>query len=136
MPTVLTIAGVVLRDAEGRMLTVRKSGTTMFMLPGGKLETGEASDEAATRELAEELGIEVPAASLRLLGSWRATAANEPDTVVESTIYCSDSIEEPMAAAEIAELVWMRLDEASEYANVAPLLRLHVVPTLLALVRH
>ncbi|MDQ4110455.1 MAG: NUDIX domain-containing protein, partial [Actinomycetota bacterium] len=39
------------------MLTVRKNGTTKFMLPGGKLEPGESAAEAAVREVAEELGV-------------------------------------------------------------------------------
>ena len=54
---------VVIRD--GRLLLVRERGKSAFSLPGGKARKGEPSLAAATRELAEELGM-FPKSATRL----------------------------------------------------------------------
>lgn len=53
---------------DGRLLLVRRRrapGAGCWSLPGGKVDVFEASERAAARELAEELGVE--AEGLRLL---------------------------------------------------------------------
>jgi 8-oxo-dGTP diphosphatase len=58
-------ARVMVFDAAGRVLLIRcvamrRSGEFAFWLtPGGEIETGEEPNEAARRELREELGLEV-----------------------------------------------------------------------------
>jgi len=47
---------IVLKD--GKVLLVKDRGVRAFSLPGGKIEKGESTVEAATRELYEETGIE------------------------------------------------------------------------------
>ena len=46
----IRVSAVVIRDADGRVLTVRKRGTSMFMFPGGKPDPGERPVDAAVRE--------------------------------------------------------------------------------------
>lgn len=130
MSLVITVAAVVFRDRDGRMLTVRKSGTTKFMLPGGKLEPGESAAEAAVREVAEELGVRLRVEDLALLGEFEADAANEPGHLVRSTVFTWTGEVTPDAAAEIAELRWASLAEITEGAEFAPLTREYVVPAL------
>ncbi len=114
---------------DGRVLTVRKRGTSRFMLPGGKLEPGESAYAAAVREVREEVGLEVD--HLTLLGEFTADAANEPGHLVESTVYAAslpDPAVEPAAAGEIAELRWVEVAGAGD--DLAPLLVDHVLPVL------
>ncbi|MDX1568956.1 MAG: 8-oxo-dGTP diphosphatase MutT [Xanthomonadales bacterium] len=59
---VLVAAGI-LRDAEDRILVQQRAPGThqggLWEFPGGKVEPGEAALDALTRELREELGVEV-----------------------------------------------------------------------------
>ncbi len=111
---------------EGHLLTVRKNGTSRFMLPGGKLEAGESAHDAAVREVREEIGLEI--SDLTLLGEFGADAANEPGHRVESTVYLAPLPGEPVAAGEIAELRWT--DLACDYDDLAPLLSVAIIPRL------
>ena len=82
---IVEVVGAVIRDATGRLLTVRKRRTQPFMLPGGKREPGEDDLTALARELDEELGVTM--ASAHLLGRFEAAAANEPGATVRSSAY-------------------------------------------------
>jgi len=126
------VAALCLRDAEGRVLSVRKRGTTSFMLPGGKLEPGEGAVVAALREVHEEVGLVVrdPAP----LGRFTAPAANEPGHCVVSTVLTAELPGEPMPAGEIEELCWVDPHDpvVPPGTTLAPLTRDHVLPALLA----
>src|SRR5688572_4050271 len=60
-PPIPTVAvGLIARDAEGRLLLIRRGkppalGT--WSVPGGRVEPGETLAQAAARELAEETGL-------------------------------------------------------------------------------
>lgn len=81
---VITVAAVVIRHANGRLLTVRKKGAVRFMLPGGKPEPGEDRRRTALRESLEELSVELRPDDLVELGVFRADAANEVGHLVEA----------------------------------------------------
>lgn len=130
--TTLDIAAACLIDADNRLLLVRKRNTRAFMLPGGKREPGESAHEALRRELQEELELSLPAEALSPLGSFRAAAANEPDTWVEAQVFVA-RLEQPVApAAELEELAWLAPGQPLP-DTLAPLLREQV---LLALAAH
>ncbi|AYG05473.1 NUDIX domain-containing protein [Gryllotalpicola protaetiae] len=125
------MSAVVLRDESGRVLTVRKRGTSRFMLPGGKPEPGETAVETALRETHEELGVVLDPALLAPLGTFHSAAANEPDHRLESTVFTHPTVEIAGPAAEIAELRW--LDPNGELPDdLAPMLRDNVLPALAA----
>lgn len=124
------VSAVVIRDDDGRVLVVRKRGTERFMLPGGKIEQGEAPSDAAVRELREEVGAELDPEALVLLGEWTAPAANEPDHLVHGHIYEHPLVHGLSARAEIAELVWLHPSDMDGREDLAPLLVTRVLPAL------
>ena len=64
---VMTVGcGVLLENSEGKVLLQKRSDTGDWCVPGGALEPGETYVEAATREVREEVGIEV--SDLKLFG--------------------------------------------------------------------
>ena len=129
MSRVLDIVTAVIRDDHGRILLVRKRGTSTFMKPGGKRDGGEDDLATLARELDEELGCQLVQAEF--LGNFSAPAANEAGFTVQSATYLA-SVEGDIAArAEIEELAW--IDPAAPGdLRLAPLLTQAVLPALLA----
>jgi 8-oxo-dGTP diphosphatase len=123
---IVEVVGAVIRDARGRLLTVRKRGTSRFMLPGGKRETGEDDLSALSRELFEELGVNLLRAEP--FGRFEAPAANEPGAVVRSHAYLATIAGDIAPAAEIEELRW--IDPATPGVALAPLLEREILPKL------
>lgn len=60
---ILLVAAVALVDVDNRVLIAQrpagKSMAGLWEFPGGKVDAGETPEQALTRELEEELGIEV-----------------------------------------------------------------------------
>ncbi|MBO9547192.1 NUDIX domain-containing protein [Caulobacter sp.] len=128
MTRVLDIVTAVIRDADGRMLLVRKRGTSTFMKPGGKRDGDEDDLTTLARELDEELGCRL--VSAELLGNFSAPAANEAGFTVQSVTYLATVEGEIAARAEIEELAW--IDPAAPGdLRLAPLLTEQVLPALL-----
>ncbi len=68
----IVVVGAALLDA-GRLLAARRSAppelSGRWELPGGKVEPGERAEDALTRELAEELGVDAEPVE-RVPGEW------------------------------------------------------------------
>lgn len=57
----LKLAGCVILDSNGRILLIHRNTPNLeqWEIPGGKIEIGETAEQAAIRELKEELGMNV-----------------------------------------------------------------------------
>ncbi|PTT19559.1 NUDIX hydrolase [Microbacterium sp. HMWF026] len=127
-PRRIHVSAAVITDADGRLLVVRKAGTTAFMQPGGKPEPGETPAQTLARELAEEVGIRVSPDALEPLGRFTASAANEPGFAVVADVFRVDiGDQQPVPDAEIAELRWITAGTASGI-EIAPLAREFFLP--------
>ncbi|QXJ24834.1 NUDIX domain-containing protein [Actinomadura graeca] len=95
---------------EGRLLAVRSRGRDLLYLPGGKREPGESDWSALSREVREELDLELDEASFRELGVVRAAAHDQPGFARVRMACFTASYSGAMAAA----------GEVDEYRYVAP----------------
>ncbi len=113
---------------EGRVLLCRKKhGTSLLILPGGKLEPGETAEECLRRECHEELG-EVEITSLRHIGDYESSAAGQAGKTVKIELYAGELEGTPAPHSEIGELIWFGpVDDA---ALLAPSLRNVIFPDL------
>ncbi|MFI9388815.1 NUDIX hydrolase [Kutzneria sp. NPDC052558] len=58
-PLILPGTSVVVTDARGRLLLVKRADTGDWGLPGGFMEPGESFEQAGRREVMEETGLEI-----------------------------------------------------------------------------
>ncbi|GAA3377599.1 NUDIX hydrolase [Streptomyces sannanensis] len=79
LPRVLAGAAALFRDAEGRVLLVEPNYREGWALPGGTVESdhGETPRQAARRETAEEIGLDVELGAL-LAVDWVPGAQRPP----------------------------------------------------------
>ena len=127
---VIRIVAAVIRDAQGRVLMVRKHGAEVLQQPGGKRDADDCDDlHTLARELREELGCAMRRDGARWLGRFSAQAANEPGYVVEADVY-EVSAEGPFAPrAEIEEMCWVD-PAAPGDLPIAQLSREQILPML------
>ena len=108
IPT-LTVVAAALVDGAGRVLLQQRApGRAMAGLwefPGGKVEEGERPEAALVRELEEELGIAVEAASLSPAAFASADNAGRPMLLL--LYLCREWRGEPQAL-DAAALQWLR----------------------------
>ena len=69
MASFICVSAVVFRNESGEVLTVRKRGTTGFMLPGGKPEEGEGAAATALREVYEDLNLKLTKDDIEYMGT-------------------------------------------------------------------
>ena len=109
----MTLGGrVICCDEAGRILLVRHSYARGWHLPGGGVESGETTRQAAVRELAEEGGVE-PLDPPVLIGLYHNERYAPNDHVavyrVETWRACA-----PRSGPEIAERGFFALDALPE----------------------
>lgn len=122
------VSAAIIHDADGRVLVVRKQGTSKFMQPGGKPEIGENAAQTLARELDEELGLKVDEAQLRPLGRFISAAANEPGhRVVADAFALTIKADSVTVQAELAELRWITPADVAAL-ELAPLSLEHLLP--------
>ena len=123
----IEIVAALIRDQAGRVLLVRKRGTTAFMQPGAKRDPGEDDIAALSRELDEELGCHLVRDSIKPLGEFDAVSANEAGWGVRARLYEVDVTGDIVPKAEIETVAWV--DPAAPLdIPLAPLTRGHVLP--------
>lgn len=123
------LAAAMIIDHNNRLLLVRKRNTVKFMLPGGKIDTGETAIEALTRELKEEIALEISKNDATFIETYDAVAANEPNFRIQSQLFhlklpknCSITPQ-----AEIEELIWIEPNSIPKL-QYAPLVEEKIFP--------
>lgn len=105
-------AGCVIVSDE-KVLLLFHSRRQAYFFPGGKLEAGETPQDAALREVKEELGCDVHLG--KQLDVFRYTAEGNS---WESTLFLADITDQEPRVAEpekFDHLLWMPLEECSRH---------------------
>ena len=113
MKIIKAVVGV-LRNTKGQLL-IAKRQDHQFMpgfweLPGGKVEINETTTETISRELFEELGIQVNEVSLH-----QTMSHQYPDRQVSLSIYNIDAYQGIPNSMEGQQIAWVELQDLYNY---------------------
>ena len=113
MKTIKAVVGII-HNTDAKIL-IAKRQDHQFMggyweLPGGKIEPNETQEAALTRELREELGIEVNQLSL-----YQTMVHQYEDRLVELYIYNIDQYQHAPRGVEGQEIAWSTLAQLQQY---------------------
>ena len=103
------VAAILVRD-DGRALFIRRAkepGKGKLGMPGGFVDPGEAAEEALTREVREEVGLEVQALTYLSSHANRYPYAGVTYTTLD--LFYTGSVTDPQRAAAldaVESLVW------------------------------
>lgn len=100
---------------RGALLLVKNSYRKDFTLPGGYVRPGETAIDAAARELAEEVGIDVERASLRQAYDGTLPYENRSDHV---TIVEFEAQDPPSIEVDNREVVWAGFEKPETIAKM------------------
>ncbi|KIF02215.1 NUDIX hydrolase [Streptomyces sp. RSD-27] len=99
---------------EGRVLMVRRreaEGKLLWAFPGGGIEEGETSEEAAVREVAEEVGLNVAATAV--LGDRIHPQTGRHMTYVACSVVAGEA--SVVDEEELAEVAWLEHGQIPKY---------------------
>ncbi len=113
MKTLYVVCGLVWRDDQ--LLLARRAADThlagFWEFPGGKCEPGESDAQALTRELREEVGLEVAVGEL-----FHETAFTYPERQVHLHFYtCGWQAGEARPLDAVAEVRWVHPSQLVDY---------------------
>jgi len=108
------VAAAVITDARGRVLLNRRRGDSdlpgLWEFAGGKCEPGETPQQALTRELHEELGIEAD------IGPWLMDIPQcYPDKRLRLCVYCVTQWKGIARGREGQAITWVNRDKLTRY---------------------
>ena len=118
MPTVGVFAAIF--DDKGRILCVRMNyASRRWTTPGGRVEPGESPNDALTREVREETGLEVEA--VELLGAYAKPYKDDVVLSMRARIIAQHPWQPD---GEIADVGYFGLDELPEPMSAAARVRI------------
>ncbi|HEV7351248.1 NUDIX domain-containing protein [Telluribacter sp.] len=104
---------------NGKILSTRSRGRHKYYFPGGKREAGESDWDALSREIREELSVDLREDSLKLVGVFQAQADHHPEGVqVKMTCYEATFRGILKPANEIEEVVWLSYHDRDKVSPV------------------
>lgn len=92
---------------DKRILSTLSKGKDTYYIPGGKRHTNETDEQALTREIKEELSVDLIPETIKPVGQFEAQAHGKAEgVVVRMTCYTADYQGEIHPDSEIQDVVW------------------------------
>jgi 8-oxo-dGTP diphosphatase len=113
-PTVKPPVSTAIIVQDGRVLMARRrerEGKLLWSFPGGAIEAGETPEQAAVREVSEEVGLEVEA--VQVLGDRIHPQSGVHMTYVACSVVAGEAY--VADAEELAEVAWLEHGQIPEY---------------------
>jgi 8-oxo-dGTP diphosphatase len=119
LPGVVIAAGALITDPTGRVLLVKPNYRDRWALPGGICELGESPQTGCGRELAEELGMDIPVGRL-LATDWSQPYGIEARAIMHFVFDGGQLDDGSGIVLQAAELDGFRFTAPAELAAYLP----------------
>ncbi len=123
-------AGAVIRDADGNVLIVKPTYKSGWELPGGAVEDDESPADACSREIREELGVELTVGALMCVDYNSSTSGYVESLMFVFSIESLDTgtvAEIRLDENELSECRFVSVNEATELLDARVARRLNAV---------
>ncbi|HVB43917.1 MAG TPA: NUDIX hydrolase [Streptosporangiaceae bacterium] len=116
---VVVAAGALITDRAGRVLLVKPNYRELWSIPGGICEFGEPPHSGCAREVAEELGLDIPVGRL-LAADWSQPFGADERPIMHF-LFDGGSLEDGgQIVLQEAELDGFRFTEPGELSQYLP----------------
>jgi len=119
LPTMFGAAGALFTDHDGRVLLVKPNYREHWSLPGGIMEQDEPPHEACRREILEELGLDIVADRLLVVG-WAGLEGRRPRPVMHFVFDGGTLASDVSIRLQAEELDDYRFVEPGDLASYLP----------------
>ncbi|MDI6807157.1 MAG: NUDIX domain-containing protein [Candidatus Aenigmarchaeota archaeon] len=126
MKEVYKVGAIIIKDKK--LLVVKERGVDVFISVGGRPKKSETPVETLTRELKEELNVELTYA--KPFGKFSAEAIGNYDWI-NMDAYFVEVAGEIKPSSEIEDFYWVGKDYKQKNIRLAPLLEKVIVPKLI-----
>ncbi|SDX59444.1 NUDIX hydrolase [Flavobacterium degerlachei] len=108
---------------DKKILSTKSFGKDKYYIPGGKRDNFETDKEALSREIKEELSVELNTDTLKFIGVFQAHAhGHSADTFVKMTCYSASFTGLLEANSEIEEIIWLSYSDKDKISEVDKLI--------------
>lgn len=115
------LAWIYIKDKK--ILSTLSKGKDKYYIPGGKRENYENDVETLTREIKEELMVELNLDTLKYYGVFKAQAHGKSEgIIVKMSCYFADYVGNLKADSEISEIVWLNYKDIDKVSPVDKLI--------------
>lgn len=112
-PQKMIVAKVVIRSDKGNIMLAKSSYKKSWQMPGGGVENGESPEEAAVREVQEELRLTIPVDSLNIKGTIYKKDEEILFVIFESSHKIPEDIELKTQASEVTDFKFVNIAQAA-----------------------
>ena len=115
------LAWIYIKDKK--ILSTLSKGKDKYYIPGGKRENYENDVETLTREIKEELMVDLNLDTLKYYGVFKAQAHGRSEgTIVKMSCYFANYVGTLKADSEISEIVWLNYKDIDKVSPVDKLI--------------
>lgn len=111
------LAYIFIKDKK--ILVTKSKGKDTWYIPGGKREAGESDTDALTREVKEELTVDLIPETIQYFETYTAQAHGKAEgTIVRMTCYTAEFIGELQPNQEIEDMDFFEYDQVDQTSPV------------------
>jgi len=114
---------------NNKILVVKEVGWKQYGLPGGTIKENEEVFDCLSREIKEELNVNVKKDSLEYLGIFEDVAMNEPNTIIQIKLYRAELESEPSKTSEVKGMFWFGKND--DFEKLGPVDKNKIIPALI-----